>query len=112
MAHFNQVKKTFGQIDKLESAVRKVEKSVSAMETELNTAEAYLESESVFKTVFKPFLVAHLTPKPIPVVALFQHCVAETFQSHQPGASCLQACRHIQSREPLGRKRFHPTRVE
>lgn len=62
MAHFNQVKNTFGQIDKLESAVRKVEKSVSTMETELNTAEAYLESESVFKTVFKPFLVTHLTP--------------------------------------------------
>jgi len=57
VAHFDQVKKTFSQIDKLESAVKKVEKSVSAMETELNTAEAYLESESVFKTVFKPFLV-------------------------------------------------------
>jgi hypothetical protein len=66
VAHFSQVKKTFGQIDKLESAVKKVEKSVSAMETELNRAEAFLESESMFKTVFKPFLViAHFNPNQI-----------------------------------------------
>ena len=57
VAQYDQVKQTFSQIDKLESAVRRVEKSVSAMETELNTAENYLGTESVFKTVFKPFLV-------------------------------------------------------
>ncbi len=57
VARYDQVKQTFHQIDKLESAVRVVEKSVSAMETELNTAESHLGSESVFKTVFKPFLV-------------------------------------------------------
>ncbi|EFX82679.1 breast carcinoma-amplified sequence 4-like [Daphnia pulex] len=68
VAHFNQVKKTFRQIDKLESAVKKVEKSVSSMETELNTAETYLESESVFKTVFKPFLKPSNPTSPVPPV--------------------------------------------
>ncbi|XP_046646307.1 breast carcinoma-amplified sequence 4-like [Daphnia pulicaria] len=68
VAHFNQVKKTFRQIDKLESAVKKVEKSVSSMEAELNTAETYLESESVFKTVFKPFLKPSNPTSPVPPV--------------------------------------------
>lgn len=57
VAHFEHVKKTFHQIDKLETAVKVVEKSVTSMEAELSTAETYLESESMFKTVFKPFLV-------------------------------------------------------
>ena len=56
-SHFDQMKDTFEQIDTLESAVKTVEASVSSMELELGKAETQLGGESVFKTVFRPFLV-------------------------------------------------------
>lgn len=68
VAHFEHVKKTFHQINKLETAVKVVEKSVTAMEAELSTAETYLESESMFKTVFKPFLKPANPPSSVPPV--------------------------------------------
>ena len=60
VSHFEQLKKTFQQINQLEAAVKTVNKSVTAMEEELNTAESVLGPESVFKSVFKPFLVVKL----------------------------------------------------
>ena len=59
-SHYEQMKDTFNQIDTLEAGVKTVEASISSMELELSKAEAQLGSESVFKTVFRPFLVPPL----------------------------------------------------
>lgn len=56
-AQYERLKETFSQIDKLETVVKKVERSVSAMEAEMNVAESHLGSESLFKSVLRPFLV-------------------------------------------------------
>lgn len=56
-SHFERMKDTFKQIDTLERAVNDVEASVTGMENELNRAESQLASESVFKSVLRPFLV-------------------------------------------------------
>jgi len=61
-SHFDQMKDTFEQIDTLESAVKTVEASVSSMELELGKAETQLGGESVFKTVFRPFLKSSSAP--------------------------------------------------
>lgn len=54
------MKDTFSQIDTLEAGVKTVESSINSMELELTKAETQLGSESVFKTVFRPFLVISL----------------------------------------------------
>jgi len=57
VSHYDKIKDTFKQIDTLENGVKTVERSISSMELELSKAETQLGSESVFKTVFRPFLV-------------------------------------------------------
>jgi hypothetical protein len=51
------MRETFKQIDRLELVVQKVNKSVTAMEAEVNAAESHLGSESVLKSIIRPFLV-------------------------------------------------------
>jgi len=76
-SHYEQMKDTFNQIDTLEAGVKTVEASISSMELELSKAEAQLGSESVFKTVFRPFLrpsgvpMTHQTPCSYNQVAIF-----------------------------------------
>ncbi len=60
-AQYERLKETFSQIDKLETVVKKVEKSVTAMESEMNVAESHLGSESLLKSVLRPFLVLNST---------------------------------------------------
>jgi len=64
VSHFDQMKDTFSQIDTLEAGVKTVESSINSMELELTKAETQLGSESVFKTVFRPFLKQSSTTTP------------------------------------------------
>jgi len=62
VSHYDKIKDTFKQIDTLENGVKTVERSISSMELELSKAETQLGSESVFKTVFRPFLKPSSAP--------------------------------------------------
>ena len=56
-SQYEQMRETFKQVDQLEVVVQKVNKSVTAMEAEVNAAESHLGSESVLKSIMRPFLV-------------------------------------------------------
>ena len=114
VAQYDKVKETFSQIDKLETAVKTVEKSVVAMETELSLAESHLGSESVFKSVLRPFLVhnhlvhlhnSYFLYKPIALCDLIAKGQPSSCCSISPVESFLQTCKHFPIRKAVDSRR-------
>lgn len=109
-SHYEQMKDTFNQIDTLEAGVKTVEASISSMELELSKAEAQLGSESVFKTVFRPFLVPPLLQSSILFIYTYYQLFflpAETKRRPHDTSDTLlvQPSRHLQHGRNLDRQR-------